>query len=210
MFEIGVDIGGTNIKYGLVNEALEIVAHGSIPFPKTTAEDMADKLAAALRAMLAEQGVTEIGSIGIVVPGSIDRSGEVMIAAYNLGFHDVPLRAIMQTRFPGVPVYIANDANGAARYGRPVFRHIVGEMERLWGTAAADGRGRCGDRFKQPIDLLLRLFNRAARIDDGVCTADFFIQRRGKIPSLQQFRRMEQIQKRKLHLFRHLSFGTPG
>ena len=114
MFEIGVDIGGTNIKYGLVNVALEIVAHGSIPFPKTTAEDMADKLAAALRAMLAEQGVTEIGSIGIVVPGSIDRSGEVVIAAYNLGFHDVPLRAIMQTRFPGVPVYIANDANGAA------------------------------------------------------------------------------------------------
>ena len=114
MFEIGVDIGGTNIKYGLVNEALEIVAHGSIPFPKTTAEDMADKLAAALRAMLAEQGVTEIGSIGIVVPGSIDRSGEVVIAAYNLGFHDVPLRAIMQARFPGVPVYIANDANGAA------------------------------------------------------------------------------------------------
>lgn len=103
MFEIGVDIGGTNIKYGLVNEALEIVAHGSIPFPKTTAEDMADKLAAALRAMLAEQGVTEIGSIGIVVPGSIDRSGEVVIAAYNLGFHDVPLRAIMQARFPGVP-----------------------------------------------------------------------------------------------------------
>ena len=114
MFEIGVDIGGTNIKYGLVNEALEIVAHGSIPFPKTTAEDMADKLAAALRAMLAEQGVTEIGSIGIVVPGSIDRSGEVVIAAYNLGFHDVPLRAIMQARFPGVPIYIANDANGAA------------------------------------------------------------------------------------------------
>ena len=114
MFEIGVDIGGTNIKYGLVNEALEIVAHGSIPFPKTTAEDMADKLAAALRAMLAEQGVTEIGSIGIVVPGSIDRSGEVVIAAYNLGFHDVPLRATMQARFPGVPVYIANDANGAA------------------------------------------------------------------------------------------------
>ena len=54
MFEIGVDIGGTNIKYGLVNEALEIVAHGSIPFPKTTAEDMVDKLAAALRAMLAD------------------------------------------------------------------------------------------------------------------------------------------------------------
>lgn len=114
MFEIGVDIGGTNIKYGLVNEALEIVAHGSIPFPKTTAEDMADRLSEALRDMLAEQGVTELGSIGIVVPGSIDKSGERVIAAYNLGFRDVPLRALMQARFPGVPVYIANDANGAA------------------------------------------------------------------------------------------------
>ena len=44
MFEIGVDIGGTNIKIGLVDEALEIVARDSIPFPKTTAEDAAELL----------------------------------------------------------------------------------------------------------------------------------------------------------------------
>lgn len=116
MFEIGVDIGGTNIKIGLLDEALEIVARDSIPFPKTTPEDAVAQISAAIRRMLAAQHVEEaaLDSIGIVVPGSIDRDGETVIAAYNLGFRNVPLRAMMQTQFPGVPVYIANDANGAA------------------------------------------------------------------------------------------------
>ena len=116
MFEIGVDIGGTNIKIGLVSEALEITARAVIPFPKTTAEDAVAQIAAAIRGLLAENGVgTEsLGSIGILVPGSIDRAGERVIAAYNLGFHDVPLRALVCEEFPGVPVYLANDANGAA------------------------------------------------------------------------------------------------
>ena len=73
MFEIGVDIGGTNIKIGLVDEALEIVAHDSIPFPKTTAEDAAEQIAAAIRRMMSAKGAAQddIGSVGILVPGSI-------------------------------------------------------------------------------------------------------------------------------------------
>ena len=116
MFEIGVDIGGTNIKIGLVDEALEIVARDSIPFPKTTAEDAAEQIAAAIRRMMAAKGAAQddIGSVGILVPGSIDRAGERVIAAHNLDFYDVPLRALMQEKMPGVPVYLANDANGAA------------------------------------------------------------------------------------------------
>ena len=116
MFEIGVDIGGTNIKIGLVNEALELAGWCSIPFPKTTPEDAVEQIAAAIRGLLAEAGVTEeaLDSVGVIVPGSIDRTGERVIAAYNLGFRDVPLRALVQAQFPGTPVYIANDANGAA------------------------------------------------------------------------------------------------
>ena len=110
MFEIGVDIGGTNIKIGLVDEALEIVAHDSIPFPKTTAEDAAEQIAAAIRRMMAAKGAAQddIGSVGILVPGSIDRAGERVIAAHNLDFYDVPLRALMQEKMPGVPVYHDN------------------------------------------------------------------------------------------------------
>ena len=45
MYQIGIDIGGTNVKLGLLDEALELTAEASIPFPHTTAADMANTLA---------------------------------------------------------------------------------------------------------------------------------------------------------------------
>ena len=44
MYQIGIDIGGTNIKIGLLDEALELASVCSIPFPHTTAQDMAEKI----------------------------------------------------------------------------------------------------------------------------------------------------------------------
>ena len=52
MYQIGIDIGGTNVKIGLLNEALELCAEISIPFPHTTAEDMAAQIRAAVGPML--------------------------------------------------------------------------------------------------------------------------------------------------------------
>ena len=43
MYQIGIDIGGTNVKIGLLDASLTLAAEGSIPFPHTTAEDMAQK-----------------------------------------------------------------------------------------------------------------------------------------------------------------------
>lgn len=116
MYQIGVDIGGTNIKIGLVNDALEIVEQTSIRFPHEGPQAVAQKLAEAARGILATAGVGEqqLESIGIVVPGSIDPTGEIVINAYNLGFHDVPFKKLVEAQFPSVPVYMANDANGAA------------------------------------------------------------------------------------------------
>ena len=37
MYQIGIDIGGTNVKIGLLDETLELTAEASIPFPHTTA-----------------------------------------------------------------------------------------------------------------------------------------------------------------------------
>ena len=41
MYQIGIDIGGTNVKIGLLDEALELTAETSVPFPHTTAADLA-------------------------------------------------------------------------------------------------------------------------------------------------------------------------
>ena len=57
MYQIGIDIGGTNIKIGLLDEALELTAEASIPFPHTTAADMAKKIRAAVVSLLEAQRV---------------------------------------------------------------------------------------------------------------------------------------------------------
>jgi len=116
MYQIGVDIGGTNIKIGLVDDSLEIVSRASIRFPHESARTVVEAFSAAIRDVLAKKGVAEkeLESIGIVVPGSISPDGASVIDAYNLDFHNVPLRALTQAQFPGIPVFLANDANGAA------------------------------------------------------------------------------------------------
>ena len=116
MYQIGVDIGGTNIKVGLVGEQMQLLHRVSVPFPHTGVEHVVKAIQDAVQTLLEKQGAAraELESVGIVVPGSIDQRGERVIDAYNLGFHDVPLKALAQAAFPGIAVYLANDANGAA------------------------------------------------------------------------------------------------
>lgn len=116
MYQIGVDIGGTNIKVGLVGEGYRLAQRESIPFPHEGPQKAAQVIAAAADELLRREGITRaaLESVGVVVPGSVDAKGERVIDAHNLGYHDVPLKALMQAQFENIPVYLANDANGAA------------------------------------------------------------------------------------------------
>ena len=116
MYQIGVDIGGTNIKVGLVSDELSLLRSVSVRFPHDGAASVVAAIAEAVDDLLKQEGITrkDLESIGIVVPGSIDQTGALVIDAYNLGFHDVPLKAMAQEAFGEVPIYLANDANGAA------------------------------------------------------------------------------------------------
>ena len=116
MYQIGVDIGGTNIKVGLVSDELSLLRSLSVRFPHDGAASVVAAIAEAVDDLLKQEGITrkDLESIGIVVPGSIDQTGALVIDAYNLGFHDVPLKAMAQEAFGEVPIYLANDANGAA------------------------------------------------------------------------------------------------
>ena len=116
MYQIGVDIGGTNIKVGLVSDELSLLRSVSVRFPHDGAASVVAAIAEAVDDLLKQEGITrkDLESIGIVVPGSIDQTGALVIDAYNLGFHDVPLKALAQEAFGEVPIYLANDANGAA------------------------------------------------------------------------------------------------
>ncbi|MDR0840484.1 MAG: ROK family protein [Christensenellaceae bacterium] len=116
VYRIGVDIGGTKIAAGLLDDNLDFVAISSIPFMRVGGEAVSAAVAAQIRGLLAEAGIGEqaLQSIGVAVPGSLDAQEAVVLDAHNLGFHGEPLRAQMQAHFPAIPVYLANDANAAA------------------------------------------------------------------------------------------------
>lgn len=117
MYSIGIDIGGTKIAAGLLDEACSIVCKRSAPFPGV---DEADRSIAVIveliEALLAERGasIDDVAGIGLAVPGSIDYEGNYVIHAHNLGYHSFPLVEKVMAHYPDVAIYIENDANAAA------------------------------------------------------------------------------------------------
>jgi len=116
MFQIGFDIGGTNIAAGVVDDSLNILAKADIPFPKGCTCESLSLLLKNIADMFIRENVnlSELDSIGVAVPGSIDPTREHVINAHNLGLHNAPLRACVQTHFQNTPVLLVNDADAAA------------------------------------------------------------------------------------------------
>lgn len=117
-YYVGIDLGGTNIVAGVVDERCQILAKAETktraPRP---AEEICADMAAVYRQAVAAAGLAEgaIDWIGVGSPGVIDKAvGQVELAA-NLGFQGAPVRQLLQA-LTGKPVYVDNDANAAA-YG---------------------------------------------------------------------------------------------
>ena len=116
MVYVGIDVGGTGLKAGVVDENGKILNKVSCPTGverghEAVIEDMA-KLA--LKA-IEESGksLDEVHSIGIGIPGILDPRTKRVPICTNLGWHDVPLIELMQ-KYIDKPVYVDNDATVAA------------------------------------------------------------------------------------------------
>lgn len=116
MYYIGIDIGGTGIKAGVVKENGEIICKSSIP-TEAGAEYtvLAKHIADLIEAVVAEAGISmdEVKSVGMGSPGSIDDKNGVVMYANNLNLHNAPLCAEVG-KYINKPIYIGNDANCAA------------------------------------------------------------------------------------------------
>ena len=123
-FAIGVDIGGTGTKYGLVNHRGEISYSGSDvrtnEYDKV--EDFIDSLYSVLKAPIEEVGIKNIKGIGVGVPNGNYYTGTIEYTP-NLPWKGlVPLAQMVSDKF-GIPCSLTNDANAAA----------IGEM--MYGAA---------------------------------------------------------------------------
>ncbi len=116
MYRIGIDLGGTNIAVGVVDESNRIVARASSPTPKSGAENaIPDEIAACVELAMRTLGITaaDCSGAGLGIPGSCDTARGLVRYAHNLGWDGVPVAALLCERL-GQPVRIANDGDCAA------------------------------------------------------------------------------------------------
>lgn len=113
---IGIDIGGTDTKIGLVDVHNKLLDSVCIP---TKAERPADEVirtvAETALSILDKNGIAmeQCVGVGIGVPGTVDRKKGIVRYSNNIRWEDVPLVKEMSTYLP-IPVEIANDADCAA------------------------------------------------------------------------------------------------
>ena len=115
MLRIGVDVGGTFIKAGVVDESYTILNKVSVPTGGDGGyEDMVRKIAHAAELAAQEAGlaVKDCAAVGIGIPGLLNPKTGVVVLAPNLNWRDVPFLNTIQKLLP-VPVRVGNDANCA-------------------------------------------------------------------------------------------------
>lgn len=142
MLNVGIDIGGTKIAGGVVDEDGAILDRRRVPTPADPAA-LADVVAAMVHELVADRVVH---AVGVAAAGFIDASRSVILHAPNIDWTDEPLREELERRI-GRPVTLENDAN-AAGWGE--FRFGAGREVRdmvmltmgtgVGGAAIIDGR----------------------------------------------------------------------
>ena len=115
-YYIGIDLGGTNIAVGVVDENYNIIGRGK---RKTVVTDnpmrIVDDMVDAAKEAVSDAGLklSDIKACGVGSPGSIDCVNGIIYAAHNLKIDKLNIKELMEERL-NVPTLAANDANAAA------------------------------------------------------------------------------------------------
>lgn len=116
MYYLGVDLGGTTIKVGLINEAYQMIQSMSRPTGRErSSEEVLKDVAMLCLEVMKLQGITEkeIHSIGMGSPGIASPKEGIILSSSNLNFDHVNVRKEIQ-KYIDTEVYVENDANCAA------------------------------------------------------------------------------------------------
>lgn len=156
MYRIGIDLGGTNIVAGIVNEHYKLIATArcktNAPRP---ADDIIGDMARVSREAVKAAGLTmdDIDGVGVGSPGACNSETGIVERAANLGFVNEPVQEKLQ-KLLSKPVHIENDANAAA-YGEMLAGAAKGTHHAMCitlgtgvgGGAIVDGHIIAGHNF---------------------------------------------------------------
>jgi glucokinase len=106
----GIDVGGTKIAGGVVDDAGSVLEELQVTSPATDAH----AIEAAIEKLVTELATRhKIEAVGVGAAGYIDKSRSVVLFAPNLAWRDLDLKADLEKTL-GLPVVVENDANAAA------------------------------------------------------------------------------------------------
>ena len=115
-YSLGIDIGGTNIAAGVVDENYNIICQSKV---KTCSDReyiaVLDDIVSAGKSAVKKSGmnIKEMQWVGLGCPGTCNPDTGVVEYANNLHWDNVPLKSYVEQAL-GIPAYIENDANAAA------------------------------------------------------------------------------------------------
>lgn len=175
MYRIGIDLGGTNIAVGIVNEKFEIVAQDSTPtLVGRPSEQIVDDIAMLCKRLCETLGIkdSDVDSLGIASPGIVDDETGNVIYANNLGFRHFPILPMLRERLAIKEMHIENDANAAA-WGEAVAGAAKGSKSSVMitlGTGVGGGIIDSGKVFKGFNSAAGELGHIVIEVDGRPCT----------------------------------------
>jgi glucokinase len=129
-FYVGIDVGGTNIKAGVVDDVGEPLSHVSAPTEAVRGPQVGlENIARAAEMAIAQSGLGRgaLRGVGLATPGTMDIPAGYLVDPPNLpGWVNFPIRDLLSKKLQ-LPTVLENDANAAA-YGE------------FWAGRAKDAR----------------------------------------------------------------------
>ncbi|NLC32478.1 MAG: ROK family protein [Clostridiales bacterium] len=143
MYYIGIDLGGTDIKAGIINKNGEVLSKAqTATLANRPYQEVAKDMAMCSLKALEKSSLTldDIGGIGIGIPGLADNVSGRVIFCTNLGWNDIPLRDEVQ-KYLNLPILIDNDATvaGFAESISGVSRGLHSSVFLTLGTGVGGG-----------------------------------------------------------------------
>ncbi len=118
MYRIGVDLGGTNIAVGLVDESHNLIAKKSTPTmaQERSAEAIVEDIAKLCFEVCRSKGVDilEVATIGIASPGIANHNTGIVQYSCNLPFKNFDMKKSLSEKTGVKNIKVENDANAAA------------------------------------------------------------------------------------------------
>lgn len=171
---IGVDLGASTFKCGLVSPAYQIVARAEAPTrpldgPAQAADRIAEQARELMRRLPPDASVTRLG---ICSPGPVDHTTGYIIDPPNLiGWRNVPFAEMLQQRL-GIPVTLEHDAKAAAmgefQYGAGRGAHSMALI--IIGTGIGAAMIVDGKLYRGAHDAAGEIGHITVDLDGAICT----------------------------------------